>query len=47
VKLAVMAVLVALAAAGLPSMVGDDECATARSLEDGMAWSSACWSRCS
>ncbi len=34
-----MAVLVALAAAGLPSMVGDDECATARSLEDGMAWS--------
>ena len=34
-----MAVLVVLAAAGLPSMVGDDECATARSLDDGMAWS--------
>ena len=34
-----MAVLVALAAAGLPSMVGEDECATARSLDDGMSWS--------
>ena len=38
-KLAVMAVLVALAAAGLPSMVGESECATARSLEDGASWS--------
>ncbi|MDA0168004.1 hypothetical protein OJ998_02815 [Solirubrobacter taibaiensis] len=38
-KLAVMAVLVALAAAGLPSMVGEDECATARSLDDGASWS--------
>ena len=37
-----MAVLVALAAAGLPSMVGNDECATARSLEAGMSWS---WGR--
>lgn len=34
-----MAVLVALAAAGLPSMVGEDECATARSLEEGTSWS--------